>query len=221
MIGPDDAHLSGAVPSRSFAPPRLVLAVGLLLLGIGNLLAIDLVLLPRTLGGTRAAPHRPALPLLPVGAPEPLPVVVMTAPPALPLPAAAAVAAPATPSTPTEPAVPKPEAPPASLPPLLFPQNATWLSPAAHKTLATLAALMKENPTLKIELDGHTDDLGPERFNRLLSLKRARRAQEGLQALGVDPTRVDVQGFGSAQPADQSQTARARARNRRVEIALR
>ena len=217
MIGPDDDTHVGAMPSGSSRPARLVLGVGLLLIGIGNLLAIDLVLLPRTLGGARAVAPSPAPASVPVATPR-VPLATVATPSPASVPAAAAVAAPVAATPPVEPI--RPQTDPTPLPPLLFPQNTAWLSPSARQMLAGLAARMKENPGLRVELGGHTDDLGPERINRPLSLRRAQRVGERLQALGIDASRIEVQGFGSTQPTDQSRTTGGRARNRRVEIAL-
>jgi outer membrane protein OmpA-like peptidoglycan-associated protein len=84
--------------------------------------------------------------------------------------------------------------------------------------LTELAALMKSDSTLRVALEGHTDDYGPERFNQVLSLKRAERVRARLEDLGVGPARIDIKGYGSDQPLDTETTAKARARNRRVEI---
>jgi len=101
---------------------------------------------------------------------------------------------------------------------LLFSPNSAWLSPQSNQSLAKLAVLLKKEPTLRVRLDGHTDDFGPERFNQVLSLKRAQQAREHLLGQGIVQARIDVKGYGSQQPADSERTAKARARNRRVEI---
>ena len=79
---------------------------------------------------------------------------------------------------------------------------------------------MKSDSTLRVELDGHTDDFGPERFNQMLSLKRARRARAWLVDQGIGRARIDIKAYGSQQPVEVERSAKARARNRRVEITL-
>jgi outer membrane protein OmpA-like peptidoglycan-associated protein len=107
-----------------------------------------------------------------------------------------------------------------SFTPLHFYVDSAWLSAEAVETLSKVAAALKADSTLRVTLGGHTDDFGPERLNQVLSLKRAERARERLQVLGIGQARIDIKGFGSEQPADTEHTAQARARNRRVEITL-
>jgi outer membrane protein OmpA-like peptidoglycan-associated protein len=121
---------------------------------------------------------------------------------------------------PTPPAEPSAEPTENTFSPLLFAPNSAWLSPQADKSLAKLAALLKKDSTLRVRIHGHTDEFGPERFNELLSLKRAEQVRARLQDQGIGEERVDIKGFGSQQPADTSRTIKARARNRRVEITL-
>jgi outer membrane protein OmpA-like peptidoglycan-associated protein len=225
------APISGGLATRLFASPRLVLGVGLLLLGIGDLVAIDSVWLPRHLAGRAAVFPRPPAPPAAHPAPPP-PVAAPAMAPAAPARPAPVVAEPAIALAPApppviipEPAQPEPPSPEpssaeSSLPPLLFYRSTAWLSPAAQKTLSQLASMLKEDPSLEVVLTGHTDNFGPSRFNRVLSLKRAWRARYSLTVLGIDRERVQIQGLGSTQPADETPTAQARARNRRVEIAL-
>lgn len=107
-----------------------------------------------------------------------------------------------------------------SFAPLHFYVDSAWLSPKAEETLSKLAAALKADSTLRVTLGGHTDDFGPERLNQVLSMKRAERARARLEVLGIGRARIDIKGFGSEQPADTEHTAKARARNRRVEITL-
>lgn len=259
----------GAWPSGS-ARPRLVLGMVLLILGVGDLLFMNVVLLPRVLAVEAVTSPRPAVGGSPASesstlagpeagpAPQALAVAptpsAASSPVEIPAPPTAPAAAPVAPVQPVQPSAPAPPpavaAAPAPAPqarppvtgepsalapadsepapsraraapsfaPLFFDSNSTWLSPAAGQTLTKLAALMKSDSTLRVELGGHTDDFGPERFNRMLSLKRAERVRARMEDLGVERARVDVKGYGSDQPVDSEPTAKARARNRRVEI---
>jgi outer membrane protein OmpA-like peptidoglycan-associated protein len=195
--------------------PRLVLGVALLLVGLGDLLFMNIVLLPQVLAVEVVSPARPTVSAVPV------PEAPVQARPKAGLAAPELAAGPAlAPSPPAEEPAPAPTPVPTtrSLPPLLFIRSTAWLSPKAEDALAKLADVMKADPSLRVRLDGHTDDYGPERFNEMLSLKRARRARAYLQDLGIAQARIDIKGHGSEQPAETARNATARAHNRRVEI---
>lgn len=232
------AHRSGGAGAATAQSSRFVrhaLVAGLLLLGVGDLAAINLVLLPRTLGGSmRSRPVLPApfstkgpspgLPPALSQASQPVPAAARVLEPAASPPAevapplAEAVAPPTEPSSSAEPTTP-------GFPNLLFARNTSWLSPAALETLAQIAAALVEQPGRRVVISGHTDKAGPEDLNRALSLERARRCAHWLEGHGVDPARMDIQGFGSMRPlgGDHSddQSIEAQAHNRRVEIDLR
>ncbi len=66
----------------------------------------------------------------------------------------------------------------------------------AASDLRSLATIMKENPSLEIELSSHTDQRGSARYNQVLSEKRARSARDYLINKGVSPTRIVAVGYG-------------------------
>jgi outer membrane protein OmpA-like peptidoglycan-associated protein len=183
-----------------------VLAVGLLALGIGDVAVIDLVLLPRTFASPSPA-HPPA--------PAPLPATRGEG-----AERSEAGQGPGQGPSPSE--SPIPAVPPAAeqFPDLLFARNTTWLSPESRETLDRVADALQEDPDRRVALHGHTDNVGPPDLNRSLSRARARRASLYLRAHGVEPARIDIQGFGSDRPVEGEPTSAARARNRRVEIAV-
>lgn len=79
--------------------------------------------------------------------------------------------------------------------------------------------LMKQNPGLKLELYGHSDIVGMERFNKTLSLKRAQRVKDAMVKEGIDESRISVTGMGSEKPlASNDQEKEGRELNRRVEF---
>jgi len=204
---------------------RTALAVGLLVVGIADLAAIDLVLLPHYLARTTRV--RSPLPAsLPMAASAAMPVAAM--PMALPLASPAVVEPPSRPQpaeTPPTPGTPAQAAPAKlaalELPPLLFARNTSWLSPAARQALVKLAATLAEDPDRRVLISGHSDTSGPEELNRALSLERAQKCGHWLQGQGVDPARMEIQGFGSTRPVDSDRSPQAQAHNRRVEIDLR
>lgn len=225
----DETQVTPMPRASGSARPRLVLGVALLILGLGDLVFMTIVLLPRVLagetlslsspmvnstpspppagGGQEAAPTAPA----PTGQPAAEPPIRPKAAPQVAQPSPTA----------DEPPVPAPsDRDTPGFPPLLFYRNSAWLSPEAKKALSKLAVLLKADSTLRVKLDGHTDDFGPERFNQVLSMKRAERARAQLEDLGIARARVDIKAYGSEQPVDTARTPQACARNRRVEIKL-
>lgn len=203
MMAPGYAHPSGSAggaTAQLSSSTRCALAAGLLLVGVADLAAIDLELLPRYVGdATRVAQ---VLPVPPAAIEPSRPAFT---PPAVPAPA-----------PPTMAAKPAPR-----FANLLFGRNASWLLPAARETLARLAATLAEQPSRRVAISGHTDNSGPEVLNRALSLDRARRCGHWLEDRGVDPARIEIQGFGSSRPLVVDRTPAAQAHNRRVEIDLR
>jgi len=217
---PDAAN--GGATAQISTSVRHALAVGLLVVGIADLVAIDVVLLPRYFAGsTRMALPRPAqLPVAvtpaaapPVALPPTKPAVAEIPPPPTPVqPPAAEVA-------PTEPA--SANLAESEFPHLLFATNTSWLSPGAKEILGRLAATLAENPGRRVAISGHTDNVGPEELNRALSVERARRCGRWLEGHGVDPARMEIQGFGSTRPVGSDRSPEAQVQNRRVEIDLR
>jgi outer membrane protein OmpA-like peptidoglycan-associated protein len=82
-------------------------------------------------------------------------------------------------------------------------------------------ALMKSNPALKLEIDGHTDNVGAHDYNVKLSQDRAAAVVAALKTAGVDATRLSSNGFGPDKPIADEATAEGRAKNRRVELVKR
>jgi hypothetical protein len=81
-----------------------------------------------------------------------------------------------------------------------------------------VVVLLKENPELKIEVQGHTDDQGSEDYNLKLSQRRAETVVTYLSLFGIDPNRLMPKGFGESQPIMPNTTEEGRAKNRRVEL---
>ena len=100
---------------------------------------------------------------------------------------------------------------------LFFATGKSEVLPQSHNELYRLRRLMEENPTMKIELRGHTDNQGTSEFNRRLSEARAQAVADYLVAHGIDKARLTTVGFGKTMPIDSNDTAEGRSRNRRVE----
>jgi len=115
----------------------------------------------------------------------------------------------------------KPEAPkPVVLNNIFFGSGKADLLDESTVELNRLIALMKENPSLKIKINGHTDDLGNEADNLLLSQKRAKAVVDFLINYGIEKERLSYDGFGESMPLSTDNTETARALNRRTEFEI-
>jgi len=77
---------------------------------------------------------------------------------------------------------------------------------------------MKCYPTMKVRLEGHTDSTGDPAANKQLSLDRANAISALLTQGGVDPERIQTDGWGDEKPIASNDTEEGRARNRRTEL---
>jgi outer membrane protein OmpA-like peptidoglycan-associated protein len=80
--------------------------------------------------------------------------------------------------------------------------------------------LLKENPSLKIRINGHTDNVGKSADNLKLSNDRAKAVISYLTSNGIESTRVSAQGLGDTQPVADNTTEQGRATNRRTELKI-
>jgi outer membrane protein OmpA-like peptidoglycan-associated protein len=92
------------------------------------------------------------------------------------------------------------------------------LKPDAAPVIAQIVALMKNNPDLKVEIDGHTDSIGGHDYNIKLSQDRAASVVAAVKAGGIDAARLSSDGFGPDKPLASNDTDEGRAKNRRVEL---
>lgn len=102
---------------------------------------------------------------------------------------------------------------------VLFDFNKSTLQPASDGALQQVAALMAANPSLKIEIQGHTDNVGGDAYNQTLSEARAHSVMTWLIAHNVAATRMTAKGYGKTRPVADNNTDEGRTKNRRVEIA--
>jgi outer membrane protein OmpA-like peptidoglycan-associated protein len=85
-------------------------------------------------------------------------------------------------------------------------------------SVTRIAELLKEQPTLTVRVEGHTDRSGNDELNKTLSQQRAEAVKQALIARGVDAVRLTAEGIGSARPLADNATAAGRSQNRRVEV---
>ena len=107
------------------------------------------------------------------------------------------------------------------LPDLDFATGSTELGAGPFASLARLADFLKAQPGMRVALVGHTDTVGGLEPNIAISRARARSVRQRLiEALGVDPARLDAEGMGYLSPIASNLTPEGRDRNRRVEVVL-
>ena len=101
---------------------------------------------------------------------------------------------------------------------ILFDLDKASLQSKSNKQLEHIVTLLKENPRLKLEVQGHTDDQGSEAYNLKLSQDRAETVVTYLGLFGIDITRLVPKGFGESKPVMSNATEEGRTKNRRVEL---
>jgi outer membrane protein OmpA-like peptidoglycan-associated protein len=82
--------------------------------------------------------------------------------------------------------------------------------------LALFIEFLNENPTVKVEIQGHTDNIGRDEDNLLLSENRAKSVYDYVVSKGVNANRLRYKGYGESQPIADNNTAAGRAKNRRT-----
>ncbi len=103
---------------------------------------------------------------------------------------------------------------------LNFETASARLSPGSTSMLEQVAAALRANPGIEVNIHGHTDNVGDADYNRELSQFRAEAVKQFLVDLGVSARRLQARGFGKSDPLADNVTAAGRAQNRRVELVL-
>jgi outer membrane protein OmpA-like peptidoglycan-associated protein len=103
---------------------------------------------------------------------------------------------------------------------ILFGTDSYVLAEKSKLILSRFADYLKENGTLKISIHGHTDDLGDDNQNLLLSQNRAKAVKDFIVSNGIDAKRVSSEGFGEKKPKVPNTNNENRAKNRRTEFLL-
>lgn len=100
---------------------------------------------------------------------------------------------------------------------LLFDIGKSELRPEASAALDRLAQVLRKNTTLRFEIAGHTDHVGDDKNNQLLSEARAKTVYDALLARSVEPAQLAWSGYGETRPGASNDTEEGRQKNRRVE----
>ncbi len=80
--------------------------------------------------------------------------------------------------------------------------------------------MMNQSPSMMVEIGGHTDSLGPEEYNQMLSQRRANAVKKYLERLGVDGKRINAVGYGESRPVAPNDSQEGRRLNRRTEFTI-
>jgi OmpA-OmpF porin, OOP family len=104
---------------------------------------------------------------------------------------------------------------------IFFATGSTKLLAKSYKSLNEVAKIMNEDASLKLDIDGYTDNTGSADKNQSLSETRAESVKAYLAGKGVDESRMMAAGHGSESPVADNKTAAGRAKNRRVELKAR
>ncbi|MBX3257551.1 MAG: OmpA family protein [Chitinophagaceae bacterium] len=104
---------------------------------------------------------------------------------------------------------------------VFFATGSSKLLAKSNKSLDEVAKILNEDPNLKLDIEGHTDNTGKPDKNQVLSEARAKAVLDYLTTKGgIDPDRLVSAGFGQDQPIADNKTAAGRAQNRRVDLKL-
>lgn len=96
--------------------------------------------------------------------------------------------------------------------------NSAKLRQEAYPVLFHAALVLLQNPSLEVEIQGYTDNIGSSKYNQKLSEKRPQAVMDYLVARGVDASRLTTVGYGEKMPIADNKTADGRAMNRRIEF---
>ncbi len=102
---------------------------------------------------------------------------------------------------------------------ILFDVNSDLIKGESYGVLKELSQVLQENETVKVKIIGHTDSDGDDKKNLQLSQKRAIAVKNALvNEFGIAATRLDTDGKGESEPADNNNTKEGKSNNRRVEF---
>ncbi len=104
---------------------------------------------------------------------------------------------------------------------IYFELDKAIIRPISFSILDQVVRVIVRNPQIKkIRIEGHTDSQGTDAYNLDLSKRRAASVMEYLTTAGVDPSRLESEGYGESKPIDTNDTREGRANNRRVEFTI-
>jgi len=103
---------------------------------------------------------------------------------------------------------------------ILFDVDRAELTPGGEQQVARVADFLREFPERDVLIEGHTDAMGEDEYNRQLSQRRAEAIEDFLISQGIDPRRIVSRGYGEQYPVASNESSAGRQQNRRVEIVI-
>ncbi len=103
---------------------------------------------------------------------------------------------------------------------MFFATDKTDILPKSEPALQELFEFLNENPGVRILITGHTDWIGSDKDNQILSEGRSASVRQAMIDRGIDPARMETDGKGETMPIATNDTEKGRQRNRRVEITI-
>ncbi len=103
---------------------------------------------------------------------------------------------------------------------IYFEFDKAYLRRESISTLDDIVRQLKRNPKIKLEIQGHTDNIGTKEYNRKLSERRADAVMEYFIKNGISPERLRSRGFGETKPIADNKTEEGRSKNRRTEFLI-
>lgn len=103
---------------------------------------------------------------------------------------------------------------------IVFASGSAGIDPSSYPVLQTALETLKGNPTIKVEIGGHTDSVGSGSSNMRLSLARANSVRSWLVNKGISPQRLVAKGYGEDMPIATNKTKHGRSQNRRIEFVV-
>lgn len=103
---------------------------------------------------------------------------------------------------------------------VLFKSGSFELLPGARERLAKVSGIVLAYQGLRLAVEGHTDSIGSDEYNRRLSEQRAGAVRDYLVQQGISPDAITASGFGKSEPVASNDTPEGRQQNRRVELVV-
>jgi outer membrane protein OmpA-like peptidoglycan-associated protein len=103
---------------------------------------------------------------------------------------------------------------------IYFDSGSANIKPESYPVLDSVAILLRDNPTARIQIAGHTDSDGSESSNQTLSERRAQSVYQYLVSKGIAGNRLTTVGYGESNPIAPNDSAANKARNRRIEFTV-
>ncbi|MEO0185013.1 MAG: carboxypeptidase regulatory-like domain-containing protein [candidate division WOR-3 bacterium] len=104
---------------------------------------------------------------------------------------------------------------------IYFDFNSAVIKPESYPVLDDAAKVLIAKPKMRVEIGGHTDSIGSDSYNMQLSYQRANSVKDYLVRYhNIDPSRLDVRGYGESQPIADNRTKSGRDQNRRIEFKI-